>query len=1174
MANSRSIVILLFVSMLLAPFTPTLPAVPFIGVDESGEQIDIVAREMWHMKDNGIVLNEAQEAAFSATGLGRGSNTSWSAAGGSEDRDFIYEMVEDSDGSIIVAGSIFVDSWLGSIMVQTKGLGDIIVAKLDSNGTWLWAKSTGTAIAYDEARGVDIDDDGDIYITGYLNGTVDFGNTTLISDKFDGYIAKLNGSNGNWIYAIKYGGLDVDVGWDLVVDSEENVYVTGFFQNLTNFGPHQLDGGNPSSDSKFFVAKYNRTAMVPWEWAFSAHGDSLSTGFQLVLDDQENVYVVGYNTGTVSWHNNFTSSTTGTWNGVVVKYSKAGVFQWGRAVGAAQSCFGSNCGVYFNNVVIDSQQRVVVGGNQIGDVNYGGLHQGVGNWDVVVSRWRSNGDHDWYASTGSVEDDRVQALGLNPDDRPVVGGWISGAVQFGTYTLTNVNGTSDFFIAQLYTDGTWDWAFKMGGTGDDTTHALLGLSDGSYIAGGYFSGTIDFGDLPHSATDEDIFVWKFQWDSDDDGVHDYTDNCVKINNTNQSNHDSDALGDACETDDDNDGKHDAIDDCQYGILGWNSSDVLLDHDEDGCRDSDEDLDDDGDGVLDVDDDCQTGHTEWTSNNSTDVDGDGCRDSDEDLDDDQDLILDGEDNCQAVPNNGQENWDGDSFGDACDLDDDGDFINDDVDDCPMNATGWTSDSQTDNDGDGCKDDIEDFDDDDDGLLDEDDLCPSGEIGWTSGPTTDLDGDGCRNDSEDSDNDDDGLINEEDTCHTGELNWTRDGLTDGDNDGCRDATEDPNDDNDGYMDVEDDCPTVSGTAYLGGLRGCPDFDEDGWGDTADAFPQDSSQWEDGDQDGYGDNPSGSNSDDCPLVAGNSTLDRLGCTDTDSDGYSDPDVGWDAEDGADALPNEPTQWVDADQDGFGDDPFGVEGDMCPGYKGYSHHDRAGCPDSDGDGYSDSGIFGGLNWKVDDGADAFPMIPNQWTDSDSDGFGDNWANTLWNDSRNSSWPGIWIDGAQKVDECPLDAGFAGEHPGCPAGMVGVVLPDDGDGQSNISTDTSSGSDNTFIYIAGGIGSVVVLALIGFVVVLLRKPEGDELRPRQQERGPETSTGPTAGAGLDPAVGSMPPPSEVGVPAGPRSVASWENLPGGGEYLPKDDSGTNWYRDGKGINWYQNNDGTWTEYQ
>ncbi|PXF23233.1 MAG: hypothetical protein CXX71_02440 [Methanobacteriota archaeon] len=59
----------------------------------------------------------------------------------------------------------------------------------------------------------------------------------------------------------------------------------------------------------------------------------------------------------------------------------------------------------------------------------------------------------------------------------------------------------------------------------------------------------------------------------------------------------------------------------------------------------------------------------------------------------------------------------------------------------------------------------------------------------------------------------------------------------------------------------------------------------------------------------------------------------------------------------------------------------DDCPGVDGDSQHDRTGCPDSDGDGWSDPDG----NWTVDDGADAFVKEVTQWADSDGDGFGDN---------------------------------------------------------------------------------------------------------------------------------------------------------------------------------------------
>ena len=52
-----------------------------------------------------------------------------------------------------------------------------------------------------------------------------------------------------------------------------------------------------------------------------------------------------------------------------------------------------------------------------------------------------------------------------------------------------------------------------------------------------------------------------------------------------------------------------------------------------------------------------------------------------------------------------------------------------------------------------------------------------------------------------------------------------------------------------------------------------------------------------------------------------------------------------------------------------------------GNSTQDRYGCPDSDGDGYSDEGP----GWTIFDGADTFPNDGTQWVDTDGDGIGNN---------------------------------------------------------------------------------------------------------------------------------------------------------------------------------------------
>jgi len=217
-----------------------------------------------------------------------------------------------------------------------------------------------------------------------------------------------------------------------------------------------------------------------------------------------------------------------------------------------------------------------------------------------------------------------------------------------------------------------------------------------------------------------------------------------------------------------------------------------------------------------------------------------------------------------------------------------------------------------------------------------------------------------------------------------------------------------DGDGFGDnpppatLADACPDISGTSSED-RTGCVDTDGDGYSDagfiwlahptgTADAFPNDVTQWLDSDGDGYGDNQSGTTPDACvnDLASGTrSTIDRFGCPDTDGDGYSDADVNWLAHPlgFADAFSTIPSQWFDTDGDGFGDEAAGVNADACVNVVGTSSQNRYGCPDTDGDGYSDPDPLGnnGSVWTVANGADVWPNEPSQWADTDSDGYGDN---------------------------------------------------------------------------------------------------------------------------------------------------------------------------------------------
>ena len=364
--------------------------------------------------------------------------------------------------------------------------------------------------------------------------------------------------------------------------------------------------------------------------------------------------------------------------------------------------------------------------------------------------------------------------------------------------------------------------------------------------------------------------------------------------------------------------------------------------------------------------------------------------------------------------------------------------------------------------------------------------------------------------DPDMDNDGYLNPDDAFPEDGTQWND---TDGDNYG----------DNPAPATEPDSCPDVFGTSYMD-VFGCPDADGDGYSDAGDEFDNDPYQWADADGDGYPSNPNdprdpnpyggidhfdnnptqwddtdgdgyGDNygnstwsnirpaewpgqwlsmtpmqlndvdtfplnpeqwndtdgdwvgdepftavSDGCPLVWGNSVWDRIGCPDSDGDGYSNPGNAGPGEGlaspagDADAFVDDPTQWHDSDGDGYGDNKSGNMGDECPGESGTSqkaiewnessgiYDDKAwyGCADNDGDGYANAG-------------EAFPNDPTQWSDSDGDGFDRNNVESSCGDNPNGNNPDLFpTDGTQCGDR---DGDGYGDNP---SGPNGDSFPDD----------------------------------------------------------------------------------------------------------------------------------------
>jgi len=132
---------------------------------------------------------------------------------------------------------------------------DVFLAKYAPDGSHQWSKVFGGTIASDNAVGmsVAVDGSGNVVITGYFQGSADFGGGTLISvASQDMFLAKYD-PDGSHKWSRRFGGVSLDQGTAVAIDANNNIVTTGYFNYDVDFG-----GGDLTSvgGSDLFIAKF------------------------------------------------------------------------------------------------------------------------------------------------------------------------------------------------------------------------------------------------------------------------------------------------------------------------------------------------------------------------------------------------------------------------------------------------------------------------------------------------------------------------------------------------------------------------------------------------------------------------------------------------------------------------------------------------------------------------------------------------------------------------------------------------------------------------------------------------------------------------------------------------------------------------------------------------------
>jgi len=184
----------------------------------------------------------------------------------------------------------------GVPQLSLRGGSDIFVGKLDSNGKWLWALSTGGE-GEDYANGLALGSN-KVYIAGRFQKTAAFGTITLVAKDNTGkpapsdpglFVAIIDPA-GTFTNAITINGKSE--ARDIVVDSVGNAYITG----KCNSGDFDGIKTQTAGDS-IFVAKIDNTLKFSWVQAGLGGGD----GKALALRTGVGVEVAGTYAGFIKF---------------------------------------------------------------------------------------------------------------------------------------------------------------------------------------------------------------------------------------------------------------------------------------------------------------------------------------------------------------------------------------------------------------------------------------------------------------------------------------------------------------------------------------------------------------------------------------------------------------------------------------------------------------------------------------------------------------------------------------------------------------------------------------------------------------------------------------------------------------------------------------------------------
>jgi hypothetical protein len=284
----------------------------------------------------------------------------WSKRFGDISDDACYGVAVDAVGNVFITGAFKGTVNFGGSSLSATAVFDFFLAKYSASGAHLWSrKASGNGNEFGLGLAVDIN--GDVVATGQFDAMANFGGVTFTTaGATDVFLAKYSGADGSHVWSKSFGSTSGDIGSGVVVDSNNNIILTGSFSGTVNFGGSPISPTVNSTDG--FIAEYSASGTHIWSKRLGANTANSNA---IAVDASRNVVVAGYFQGTASFDGQSLSSA-GSSDVFVSKYSPTGAHVWTERFGGTSSDVGYG-------ITADLNGNVVVTGDFQGSADFGGV---------------------------------------------------------------------------------------------------------------------------------------------------------------------------------------------------------------------------------------------------------------------------------------------------------------------------------------------------------------------------------------------------------------------------------------------------------------------------------------------------------------------------------------------------------------------------------------------------------------------------------------------------------------------------------------------------------------------------------------------------------------------------------------------------------------------------------